>query len=205
MINKKKRTVAGIGIFAILALLAGAIYFGGNNLSKPERAVLDSILNTAGDKEIEILKIPREQQEKFPALEKFFKVLVGGKEYYGILVTPHGYRSPINMMVVIETEKNTVLGIKIIKQEETPEFGGWVTQAWFSERFKGKSVNQYLKRAVLEVKAPNEIIQITSASITSQAVLNGVNAAMGIYREMVLGQAAEPVPQIVEGYITESK
>ena len=121
------------------------------------------------------------------------------------LVSPVGYRAPINTMIVIDAEKNEITGIKVVQQDETPEWGVWLSETWFTDRFKGKSVDKYLIRAILEAKESNEIIQITSATVSTQAVLNGVNSAMGIYREVVLEEEADPVPLKVEEFITESE
>ena len=155
---------------------------------------------------METIEIQDETAQKFPAIDKMFKVVADEEqENYVFLVSPIGYRAPINIMVAIDGEKDEIAGIKVLQQDETPGWGEWLAETWFTDRFKGKSVDIYLERAVLEAKAPNEIIQITSATVTTQAVLNGVNAAMGAYRELVLGSAAEAVPLNVEGFITESE
>jgi electron transport complex protein RnfG len=167
---------------------------------------LDEILGfAAAEEQIEPIDFPTETARKFPAVNKIFKVAGKEKDNYMFLVSPVGYRAPINMMVVIDADKNSVMGIKVLQQDETPEWGIWLGEEWFTNRFKGKSVDRYLKRALLEAEESNEIIQITSATISTQAVINGVNSAMGIYREAVLGEKADPVPLKVEEYITESQ
>lgn len=70
------------------------------------------------------------------------------------------------------------------------------------DRFKGKSIKEYLQRVVLEANKPNEVIQITAATISTQALINGVNSAIGAYRELVLNETAEPVPLKVEEFVT---
>ena len=80
-----------------------------------------------------------------------------------------------------------------------------VTKEWFLNRFKNKSANMYLNRVALEQSQPNDVIQITCATVSSQAVINGVNAAIGTYRELILGEEAQPVPLKVEGFVTEVK
>ena len=39
------------------------------------------------------------------------------------------------------------------------------------------------KQGTLEQTQPNDVIQITCATVSSQAVINGVNAAIGTYRD----------------------
>ena len=144
------------------------------------------------------------KQAEISAIDKMFKV-VADEEQENYVSGQPVYRAPINIMVAIDGEKDEIAGIKVLQQDETPGWGEWLAETWFTDRFKGKGVDIYLERAVLEAKAPNEIIQITSATVTTQAVLNGVNAAMGAYRELVLGSEAEAVPLNVEGFITESE
>lgn len=201
----KKAAVFIILITIISGLCGAGGCYRSQAMTGQQLTVLNGILAAAiTNEQIETLEIPAETAQKFPAVEKMFKI-TGGEEYYAFLVSPAGYRAPIKMMVVIETGRNEVAGIKVMQQDETPGYGEWLAEAWFTDRFKGKSVDQYLQRVVLEAEEPNDIVQITSATITTQAVLNGVNSAMGIYREAILGQKSDPVPLQVEGYITENQ
>lgn len=200
-----KRAIAcTVLITAILGLLGAAGCSQEKSMTKQQLAVLNNILAcTVTEEQIETAEFRQEAAQKFPAVDKMLKVAADGAERYVFVVSPVGYRAPINMMVVIDAKKNDIMGIKVMQQDETPGWGEWLSETWFTDRFKGKSVDKYLKRAILEVTESNEIIQITSATVTTQAVLNGVNSAMGIYREVVLGEQADPVPLKVEGYITE--
>lgn len=201
-----KKTAAFLILITFISGLCGA---GGCSRSQAmtgqQLTVLNGIL-AAGitNKQVKTMEIEAKTARKFPAVEKMFKIS-SGEEYYAFLVSPAGYRAPINMMVVIDAGRNEVTGIKVMQQDETPGYGEWLAEAWFTDRFKGKSVDKYLQRVVLEAEEPNDIVQITSATITTQAVLNGVNSAMGVYRETILGQRSDPVPLQVEGYITESQ
>ena len=196
-----------IVITVILGLLAVA---GGcsqeDSMTKSQLAVLNKITSDAvTNKQVKPVAIKPELAQKFPAVDKMFKVAADEEESYAFVVSPVGYRAPITTMVVIDADKNELIGIKVMQQDETPGWGEWLAETWFTDRFKGKSVNKYLERAILEAKADNEIIQITSATVSTQAVLNGVNSAMGLYREVVMGEEAEPVPLKVEEFITESE
>ncbi|MGR6836648.1 FMN-binding protein [Syntrophomonas erecta] len=202
-----KRT---IGWTVLLVIIAGLLAVVGcseeDNLTGLQLKGLNQIINgEVTAEQIEMVSISPEAAEKFPAVAKMFKIAGDGEGNYGLLVKPVGYRAPISVMVVIDDNKQEVMGIKVIQQNETPGWGEWLAETWFTDRFKGKNVHKYLERAILEAKEDNEIIQITSATVTTQAVLNGVNAAMGIYREVVLEEEAEPVPLKVEEFITESQ
>lgn len=196
-----RRTVSSICIW-LIALLAGCS--SAASISEKELEVLNEIIaDHVGAHQIFGLSLNQEAAEKFPSVKKMLRVQGSQGSFYAVLVSPQGYRAPIDLMVVINAEKNEVTGIKIIQQDETPGYGEWLAEKWFTDRFRQKTVEKYLERTVLEAKKPNEIIQITSATITTQAVLNGVNSAMGVYRETVLGEKADPVPLKVEGFILE--
>ncbi|WP_276623949.1 FMN-binding protein [Syntrophomonas wolfei] len=203
-----KRAIAYI---VLVAIIIGCWGITGcsreKTIPKQQLTILNQLLSTSvSDKQVETIEIQDETARKFPAIDKMFKVVADEEqENYVFLVSPIGYRAPINIMVAIDGEKDEIAGIKVLQQDETPGWGEWLAETWFTDRFKGKGVDIYLEKAVLEAKAPNEIIQITSATVTTQAVLNGVNAAMGAYRELVLGSEAEAVPLNVEGFITESE
>jgi electron transport complex protein RnfG len=197
-------------IIVMIAVLAGILEMGGCSssgvLNSQQLAVLNGIIAARADtKQIKAVAVTPEVAQKFPAVNKMFKLTLNDQEYYGLVVNPQGYRAPINMMVVIDGKKNRVLGIKVMSQDETPGYGEWLAEKWFVERFKGKNVDRYLQRVVLEARESNDIVQITGATVTTQAVINGVNAAMGIYRRLILGQEAASVPLRVEGYVTESQ
>lgn len=203
----RKQVISGTVLLAVIICFCGAAGCSGEKpMNKQQLKVLNEILSSAvTDKQIKTLEIEEEIAEKFPAVDKMFKVAVGEEISYVFVVSPVGYRAPINTMVVIDAEKNEIAGIKVMQQDETPGWGEWLAETWFTDRFKGKNVNKYLQRAILEAEEDNEIVQITSATVSTQAVLNGVNSAMGIYREVVLGEEADPVPLKIEEFITESE
>lgn len=174
------------------------------DLSAKQHSTLNELLfQKVTDDQIEAVKIGEETARKFPAVEKSFKVALNGQDYYVFIVVPTGYRSVIQTMVVINAKQKNIQGIKVLEHDETPGYGDWLTEGWFAGRFKGKSVDQYLVRTILEANNANEIIQITGATVSTQAVINGVNAAFGAYREAVLGEKAEAVPLRVEDRVTE--
>ena len=100
------------------------------------------------------------------------------KRKVGIVVpvSSNGYGGPINMMVGIDSE-GIVSGVKIISLLETPGLGLNATEPSFLGQFKGKRLEDKLK-AKLDIQA------ITGATITSQAVANGVKEALEKFEEI---------------------
>ncbi|MDD4237289.1 MAG: FMN-binding protein [Desulfotomaculaceae bacterium] len=195
---------------AILVLtVTGCSSGNSKKMTAPQKEALQELLKSEqeiSDEAIKGIELPEAVGKKFPAVKKAFVVNYGEKEDYAFLSSPLGYRSVIDLFIVIDGEKNEVMGISVLQQDETPLYGGdSLTKDWFLNRFNNKSANTYLNRVVMEPSQPNDIIQITCATVSSQAVINGVNAAMGTYREVVLGEEAQPVPLKVEGFVTEIK
>jgi len=176
-------------------------------MTPPQKEALQELLGSGqeiADEAIKGMELTGKVKEKFPAVKNAYEITYDGQKKYAFLSSPLGYRSAIDLFVLIDGEKNELLGIRVLQHDETPLYGGdSLTKEWFLNRFNNKSTGEYLNRVVLEADRPNDIIQITCATVSSQAVINGVNAAMGAYREMVLGEEAEAVPLKVEGFVTE--
>ena len=192
---------------ALTFVLTGCLSGNSNKLTAQEKEALQALFSSDQDLDnstIQRLELPEEIAKKFPAVKKAFEITFGGQKLYAFHSSPLGYRSPIDLFTVIDGEKNEILGTRVLQHDETPLYGGdSLTKDWFLNRFKNKSTDLYLNRVALEQTQPNDVIQITCATISSQAVINGVNAAIGTYRELILGEEAQPVPLKVEGYVTE--
>ncbi|MBQ8149472.1 MAG: FMN-binding protein [Clostridia bacterium] len=96
---------------------------------------------------------------------------------YAVQVAPIGFDSAITMMVGVDTEGN-VLGISIISHKETAGLGA-VAAAKTSagEAFRGQFVGQSGSVGTAK-RGTGTLDAITGATITSEAVCNGVNAAL---------------------------
>lgn len=92
-----------------------------------------------------------------------------------VSVMPNGYGGAIDLMVGINPDMS-VSGIKVVSNSETAGLGAKCTDAEFSKQFINK------KSPVSVIKngnaRDNEIVAITGATITSRAVVQGVNDAI---------------------------
>ena len=108
---------------------------------------------------------------------------IGMKEGKGIglaiKTAPKGYSGPIQMLVGIDTKRN-VSGIEILDQKETPGLGANILTKDF--KCTGKSfVAQFIgKNAQSPLKAKEDIDALTGATISSNAVCQGVRDAYKI-------------------------
>ena len=95
---------------------------------------------------------------------------------YAIQVAPMGFGGAIDMMVGVDKEGN-VLAISIISQTETAGLGAVAAEKTSKgEGFRGQFAGM---SGVLAVdKDGGEVDSISSATITSRAVVTGINAAL---------------------------
>lgn len=193
------------GVFIIQIILLAIVLIvscSSDLVTQKELGAIKDTISNADENNIKLIKLNDNIIKKFPAVKKAFKIKNGDKTDYAFTVTPIGYRGHINTVVIIDGEQNQVMDVKILEHEETIIYAESLTEGWFLDRFRGKNINQYLERAILESNKPNEIIQITAATISTQALINGVNSAIGTYRELVLNETAESVPLKVEEFVT---
>ena len=95
---------------------------------------------------------------------------------YAVEVTPSGFGGAITMMVGVN-ENGEVTGISVISHAETPGLGavaaaGTDKGAAFRGQFAG------LVSGISIGSGENQIDSISGATITSQAIVDGVNAAL---------------------------
>ncbi|MGI6485519.1 MAG: FMN-binding protein [Tepidanaerobacteraceae bacterium] len=196
---KNRIYLVTVGILVILLIVGCSSPDG---MTKKEVGALKELIPNFDEQDIEQISLTDDIDDKFPAVKKAFKVKNGDKHDYIFMVAPVGYRGPINIITVIDGKQNTIANLRIVQHDETPIYAEKLTENWFLDRFTGKSVNKYLRRVRLEATKPNEIIQITACTVSTQAVINGVNSAMGVYCELVLKESCEPVPLKVEEFVT---
>ncbi|WDV45633.1 FMN-binding protein [Clostridiaceae bacterium M8S5] len=97
------------------------------------------------------------------------------------IVNSNAYIDDIKIMVIIDEESKKISNIHILQHSETEDYGGYVTEDWFTDRFKNKPINQSLKTVKIISKNPREITAITGATVTSEAVVKGVNLCIQNY------------------------
>jgi Na+-translocating ferredoxin:NAD+ oxidoreductase subunit G len=99
---------------------------------------------------------------------------------YAIRVQTQGYGGTITMLVGISRDLDEILGLEIVEQIETPGLGGRIREQAFRGQFAGLDPDESVSyvRNVQPNPDENEIQAITGATITSRAVVVGINAAL---------------------------
>ena len=93
---------------------------------------------------------------------------------FAVMVSPSGYGGEISMVVGVLAD-GTVSGVDIISQSETAGLGAKCTDNAFLSQFTGKTESITVAKGTAK---DNQINAISSATITSKAVTNGVNNAI---------------------------
>lgn len=103
---------------------------------------------------------------------------------YVIGVEPNAYNGTLSMMVGIDVD-GIVEGISIVSHAETAGLGANAQSTTFYDKFKGTF--GMLSVTKNPVPMENEIVAITSATITSQGVVDGVNYCLDYFNEYLGG------------------
>ncbi len=85
-----------------------------------------------------------------------------------------GYSSFIKMLVAVDPQYR-IKAIDILSHGETPGLGDGITERWFQDQFKGKTVDQL---EVVKVETKDKIQALSGATISSRGVTNGVKDAI---------------------------
>lgn len=113
------------------------------------------------------------------------KAFDSDKKELGYIITvtdKEGYGGNIKMTVGIDTE-GTITGLELLEISETAGLGMKAADKSFREQYVGIKTDKvvYVKGGKT---AANEIDAISSATITTKAVTDGVNGAIAVFKEL---------------------
>lgn len=136
-----------------------------------------------------------QRQEKFKAVKKVLTTPAGD---YAFISKPVAYNGPITLAIGIDKKTGTTIGMRIVAHVETEHYVRDMDNSWFTDRFAGKPADHYLELVHLESTQDNQVISITGATVTTEGIINGVNACMGVFGEVALDKKAAKVPYMVK-------
>jgi electron transport complex protein RnfG len=112
------------------------------------------------------------------SVTKSVKVLAGAETAgFAFYASPSGYGGSLDIIVGI-APSGAISGVRILSHAETPGLGANAASPSFLDLFKGKSGELKVAKSA---PGDNEIQAITSATITSSAVVKAVNDAREIW------------------------
>jgi len=122
--------------------------------------------------------------EEYPDIKEVYAGSSDGSIVgYTIKATSKGYGGQLEVMIGINAD-NTIQTVKLLSHSETPGLGAKAAEPKFQEQFNLKSAAGPLEY--------DEIEAVTGATISSKAVLNAVNKAIGYVNDVLqAGGAAQ--------------
>lgn len=124
-------------------------------------------------------------QEKYPEIEAIFVAEKAGQKVgYGVNVTTNGFGGAMTNALGIKIEGDEILGYRNITHQETKGFGTQITEEPYISSYKGKSVSEELVLSK-DPKAPNEIMQISGATVSSKGVFEGDKIVSEVYNNIL--------------------
>lgn len=186
--NKKKYII----ILVITAMVV-MVLFNLNNTASVEEQMVRDLFPEA--KNIQLVKDISDDifiSLNLPAVQRAY--IVDG-EPKAFVVSCVGYNGPI--IVLASLDDNRLMGIQVLEHEETPSYAGHIESDWFLSRFSDIMASKYLNLVVLDKENEEDIVQVTGATVSSQAVVNAVNAAIGAYQYKNFGIEMDRVSDVV--------
>ena len=115
-------------------------------------------------------EIPFEPDAQYSGIESIYRVMRDDDMIgYAFMVTTPGYKGPIVMTLALN-ESGSINAVSINSQSETAGLGSHVAEEPFLSQFSGKAADP---DTIL-----SEVDTITGATISSQAVISGVEQAL---------------------------
>ena len=184
-----KNTISLMLITLIAGLLLGAVYeitkepIAKENQRAKEEAYKAVFADAGSFEEINLdtdqVQKELDSQGLDASINDDMKVLDGSGQQLGyvLTVTDHeGYGGDIQFAMGVQSD-GTLNGISFLSISETAGLGMKAKEDSFRKQFEGKNVDQivYTKNGA---SADNEIDALSGATITTNAVTNGVNAGL---------------------------
>ena len=96
--------------------------------------------------------------------------------------TTQGFGGDLKVLVGFNATGN-ILGYTILSTSETPGLGAKAQDQPFISQYNGKSIDNEIIVSKSSTGAENEIVAISGATITSQAVTDGINLAVEVFND----------------------
>ena len=100
---------------------------------------------------------------------------------YAFKAKAGGYGGQVVTALGIESETHQLSGIKVIGHEETPGIGNKIEEESFTDTFKERDIEGGIV-ATGSPAADNEVQSISGATVSTKAVVGGVNKAIDAYK-----------------------
>lgn len=182
------------GILLIIAAVSGLFLAGVNYYTSPViaqkelEATLESYHEIFGDRADEFEPYDEEKTASIKEAHKEIgDIFVAKKDGevvgYGINFFANGFGGKMQNAVGFMTD-DTMAGFRNIQNGETPGFGSQITEEPYFSTFTDKSIAGPLKGTETGA-GEDEVMSISGATVSSEAVLGALNNVIEIYHEEI--------------------
>lgn len=111
----------------------------------------------------------------------------GKLEAVAFKIEGSGFWAPISAIIALKPDLETIHGMDILDQEETPGLGARITEPEFLNSFVGKKIKpKILLVSRREAKGDHEVDAITGATMTSKALEEIINDGVKKYLDAII-------------------
>ncbi|MDA3896669.1 MAG: RnfABCDGE type electron transport complex subunit G [Desulfobacteraceae bacterium] len=130
------------------------------------------------------MKIDRQFIEAGNKIYSVFQAKTDGQtDGWVIKASGQGYADRIELLVGVDAKAETITGLFILDQKETPGLGNKIMEPAWRNQFNNKPTQQQMTAVKTKASAANEINAITGATISSKAVCDIVNQTLSNLRQ----------------------
>lgn len=182
----------GLTLLIICAIAAGALALL-NSVTAPiiaentKQASYAMYYDALGDTIDDIEDAPEDElanvQSSYSNITGVLNLVKGGEVIGHIFtVNSSGYGGTMENAIIIANEGD-ILGYRNISNSESPGFGNVISEESYYSRYDGKSVAEADQLVLGSGGGANEIEAISGATVSSNAVLTGLNEAVAAYKD----------------------
>ena len=186
----RSKEILRLGGILCLITFAVALVLALGNMATAERIELLNIEAQNKAREavmpnaayFEEIALSEQEKNQYRTLSEIYVAMQGEDIVgYAIGVSPGGFNGPIEMVVGIDM-LGMVTGINIVRHQETPGLGSKILEENFKNQYRQKT-NAPLRMIKSGEPKADEIAAISGATISSEAVNDGVNLAVEVFNK----------------------
>jgi|GEM_PF-461599 len=128
---------------------------------------------------------------------RVYKAFSTAGEHLGWVIPARGqgFADVIEILVGQDASLETITGMYVLAQKETPGLGDFIRGEEFQSHFAGIPALPPLEVVKADPTETNEILALTGATISSESVTNIVNATIANLREVLATRAGSNAPE----------
>ena len=99
-------------------------------------------------------------------------------------IISEGFKDNIKILLTIDINNDSIKKVNIVEENESEGYGSYISKNWFQKRFSGITIDKKLKIVKMSAKKENQIVAVTGATESSEAVVNAVNLGLDNYNKI---------------------